>query len=441
MSDATANTALGRVPRRARRLLNQMLQNKVVTPQGLNWLIAATDPFHDEPLHCEGYPDLTLSRSITQTLTFTTSVKTNQPSTDPWDCHVFFTPVTPSLSFVSPGGGISSVDPLLYRTGITILGQAVPNPATQLISGINILSGPNNADWITSGPGVFALNPACAIPTSFANGYFRVIAAAFEVVNTTAELYKGGSVTTYRSPAYTAPCIINSIGGYATSTYLSNLPPSSQTNAALFPDSRTWGATEGAYVVETLNSSEVPFVSTLPLTGAGLILGQDVSSLTTGAGTSLAWLPLSVNGGPTPRSASKNAPLPYDISGAIFAGLNPNSTLQVTTRYIIERIPAITDPNLLVLAREPCPFDPMILELYSRVMRELPVAVKVGENPLGEWFFDILQVLAGIAPAVGTALAPFTGPLGPMIGTTLGTVGTAALQARKAKQQKKKEKG
>jgi len=183
-----------------------------------------------------------------------------------------------------------------------------------------------------------------------------------------------------------------------------------------------------------MNSEVNPFITPVPGKTSGLILGLDNNTLTTGSGNRTVWLP---RFGPTATAPLFYTPgmchnIPYDISGAVFSGLNQQTTLQVTARYFVERLPAISDPNLLVLARNPCPYDPMVLELYSRTILELPVGVKVGENPLGEWFFDILQTLAGIAPVIGSAF----GPIGAAVGTAVGGVGTAALQHRKAKQQK-----
>jgi len=473
--NSTEVASLGRTPRRARRLLNSLLQNKVVTPAGLNWLIASTDPFHDEQLNVEGFPDLSTSKCITQTLTYTTNITTPLGDTSLWDCHVFFNPNSPSIAFdYGSTFGLAFANKAYYRSLVDVCGNVTQSGSGLVIyGGTNAIGVANNVDWQTAGTGV--TNADLQLPPTFCQGYYRVIGCGIEVTNTTAELYKGGTCTVYRSPAFstcgTVQAIVSSTTATATTTAtcttvtevngvikieniddvppadslvfqsrqiacdFANLPPSTQSTAALYPNSRTWGAADGCYIVCTMNSEGNPFVSPVPGRTSGLILGVDNNTLTTNVGLRTAWLP---KWGPGPTNfytPGLSSNLPYDISGAVFSGLNSNTTLQVTTRYFVERLPAISDPNLLVLARNPCPYDPMILELYSRAVLELPVAVKVGENPLGEWFFDILQALAGVAPAIGAAF----GPVGAAVGAGIGGVGTAALQSRKARQAAKKK--
>jgi len=211
----------------------------------------------------------------------------------------------------------------------------------------------------------------------------------------------------------------------------------------LFPTSRTWGASDGVYVVPSLNSDEIPFVTALPAVCAGLVSATDVNTLTTGSGQRLAFLPQPASFAVFPataRTSGMNSPFPFDISGAVFSGLNPNSTLQVTVKYVIERIPSTVEPTLLVLTRQPCPYDPMAIELYTRVMAMIPVGVKVSENPDGEFWASILEALALIAPVVGTALTPLTGPLGPALGAIAGTAASAGGQAVRRKIAAKAEK-
>lgn len=409
---------IGKAPRRIRQLINELLLSRSITPAGLKWLICATDPFHDEPISCDGYPDLTTSNVITQTLNLTTqiTVPSSIPSGQPWDCHIFFLPCSPPLTFVPPGTGLGGTSPAFRLHAVTPSGGLVLNGSSSfLYSGVNTVSCPSGVDWI-SNPGSGATQPALAIPQSYCSGFFRLIGCGFEVVNTTAELYKGGTVTVYKSPSYASTCATD-LG----LTTFANAPPSTQSNAALYPTSRTWGAADGCYVVQSLNNSEVPFISSLPVKGAGLIVSLDVNALTNGSGSRLCFLPTS--GAVVPgATAPMNDTFPFDISGAVFTGLHYNTTLQVTTRYILERIPSITEPDLLVLSRSPASDDPNVIELYQRVVSNLPVGVKVSDNPEGEWFLDVLDALAAAAPALGLALAPVTGPLGPAIGAIAGGV-------------------
>jgi len=103
--------------------------------------------------------------------------------------------------------------------------------------------------------------------------------------------------------------------------------------------------------------------------------------------------------------------------------------MQVTTRYYIERNPTVADPNLLVLARTPCPYDPVVQEIYTRCMEELPVGVKVGMNPLGEWFTEVLQGIGEWAPKIGSALGNLI-PGASIIGNIVGGAANGVQLAR-----------
>jgi hypothetical protein len=438
MNTSLSETPLGKAPRKTRAILNGLLTSKQLTKEGLNWLINATDPFHDEPLPVDGYPDLTTSSVLTQTLQLTTSVArpSTVPSTDLWDCHVFLNPCSPPLGYKIPGTGLVSADPRFYLSGITANGD-VTQFSPFIFSGVNAIGCPNGTNVFVASGGQVA-SPALAIPQTFASGYFRLIACGFEVVNTTAELYKGGSVTCYKSPAYSQRCLTRtSTEPYQETTFCA-LPPGTQSDAALFPSSRTWGAADGCYIVCHLNDDDVPFVSNLPTSAAGLLLTSASSDLTTGTGNRLGYLPIPCSN-TIPRTSPMNSPLPFDISGAVFSGLNPNSTLQVTVKYMIERIPAISEPNLLVLTRPPCPFDPLAIEMYSRITTILPVACKVSDNPDGEFWASILDALSAIAPIVGGAFSSITGPIGPAIGAAVSAgsnLGSSAIRQANAKKAK-----
>jgi len=110
--------------------------------------------------------------------------------------------------------------------------------------------------------------------------------------------------------------------------------------------------------------------------------------------------------------------LPWDISGTFLAGLNPQGTFQVTVKYFVEKVPTLSDPNLLVLAKTPTPYDGNIIEIYARVTQELPVAVPVGENPLGEWFETVMSVIGDVLPVVGKSLSFIPGAA--LVGEGLG---------------------
>lgn len=411
-----------RTTRKAKTMLNRMLENRQVTPEGLSWLTVSTDPFHDTEVSCSGYPDISTSRSLVQTFTKTISVeKPSSVLTGTWDCHTFFNPLSPSV-ITDPNTQTGA----FYSTDVNGYGQITAQRNTagdpRIFSGVNAVAVPTGQTLFSGvGESVSTLQP----PINTSSGPYRLIAVGYEVVNTTAEIYKQGSVTVYKTPAGKNQTTIRSAAGpreqVSTLTDVRNGPAITQTEAALYPNSRTWEAKEGAYIIPTMNSP-AEFLQPVENREAGLLIQKGIPNVRTG----IYWLPYinTTTGTPTPGS---NEPLPFDVSGAIFTGLNLQSTLQVTVRYIIERVPTVREPDLLVLTRPPCPYDPMVLEIYTRAMNQLPVGCMVKDNPLGEWFSDILGAIGDVAPIVGRVVGNFV-PGANMIGQAVGSAAKAGQQ-------------
>jgi hypothetical protein len=208
------------------------------------------------------------------------------------------------------------------------------------------------------------------------------------------------------------------------------LPPSTQASASLFPNSKTWNATEGVYLVAAMNNTENPYFTPTPGI-SGMISPTSAVAMEDGVGW-VGYLPR-LRAGELADNLDYSACTtvwPWDVSGCVFSGLNEFSTLQVTVRYYIERHPSIAEPDLLVLARTPCPYDPTVQEIYARAMHELPVGVPVGMNPLGEWFNEVLDAVATWAPQVGSALGNII-PGASMVGNAFGMGAKAWRNTRK----------
>lgn len=451
-----------RAPRKAQAILNRMLANHTLTPEGLSWLTAAIDPFHDTEIWPAGYPDMTSGRVITQKVTYTTTIVA--PGESEFDVHFLFNPVTTPFtqmdsakkdkrksspddvdepeSFksvklnsdrrskrapqsadckkrppLSPAlAAITTLDNTLIAATGVIASQNLT--VAGLLAGFNAIAVPSGADWTTSA--TFTTYPQVQFPAQFQYGAFRIIGAGYEVVNTTPQLYRGGSVTAFRSPC---PKILTTLIGNYGGTYISTtgqcgvMPPTTQPEMALYPDSLTWGAEDGIYQVIAQNDIDNPFV--FPTPGfAGLMTPTDYDSMNSGSGWSDNYIPTVAT--TTSLSSAANSLLPFDISGCVFAGLQPQTTLQLTVHYFLERCPSIVTQDLLVLTKPPCPYDPMAMEIMSRCVRALPVACPVSENPLGEWFNEVMSAIADWAPAVGGALGAIGVPFAGLVGSGLG---------------------
>jgi len=390
-------------------MLERMLTNRVITPGGLEWLIAATDPFHDTEVSLTGYPDVSATRSLCQTVTKTFTVESPSLGGANWDCHIFFLPVTYSYgSFATDGSSNTSAytTAVMNNAGVVVQGS-VALGGSQLFGGVNVIGVQSGANW-NDATADASVN--VAFDSAFSSDMYRLIGCGFEVINTTAELYKGGSVTCYRTPSQitSMPIIDLTLAGTVTPTMCDFVvaPPFTQDIASLYPDSKTWGASDGVYSISTLNTTQNPYFNPGPHS-AGIILPFNNGQLLASNATSNTdvWLPPtgSINhGNGIARSCS--TALPWDINGCIFTGLATQTALTVTVKYYFERLPSPDNQQLLVLTRQPASYDPQVLEIYARCMAEVPVAVCVGENPVGEWFARVLNAIGTVAPIVGNAV-------------------------------------
>jgi len=412
-----ASTELGsRVPRKAKQILDRLVGSRAMTQEGMEWLICATDPFHDDRVRCPGYPDLSTVNSVVQTYTTTASFQAPSGQTAPWDFHVPFIPVTPSV--IQSPVNVSAPLPSYQSStqgGIGLTGTQVP-----LYAGFNaIVSGVVGQDWFTAAAGVGLTNSnILAIPPKFISGHSRLVAAGMEIVNTTASLYKGGSLTVYRAPSAVedsflkVPCLIGTapptILFFDTPVESVSCPPTTQSEAATYTDSRTWSAEDGAYVVIAQTDIENPFCSIIPRdvqVRKSLDYGTAHTNSTTSTNSTI-WSSIvpPITDSDFATGTGCHA-LPFENCGAILSGLNPNSTLQVTVRYYFERIPATSEPDILAMAQVPPAFDGVALEIYSRCLSAMPVGVPQNENPLGEWFSGILDMVTSVAPKLGNIVS------------------------------------
>jgi hypothetical protein len=444
---ANASAELGtRVPRKAKMLLDRLVGSRTMTPEGMEWLICATDPFHDDRVRCPGYPDLSTVNSVVQTYTTTASFNAPAGAVNPWDLHIPFIP------FSSPPTAVPGTISVLSPYNMSMTGELL-SPGNQifLYPGFNgIVVGTSGASWVSSpASATLTNNSVLAIPPKFSSGFSRLVACGVELVNTTAQLYKGGSLTVYRAPSTVEKGTVKTPVLIAAQNYFMptpvdgiSLPPGTQTFASTYTDSRTWSAEDGAYVIVSQTDVENPFRSLKPtdvMANTNLDYTTWYANFSGGISTT-AWCSVlsgpSTTGGNTGRGTHA---LPFENCGAILAGLNPNSTIQATVRYYFERIPALTEPDLLAMAQVPPAFDGVALEIYSRCLSSMPVGVPQNENPLGEWFTGILDTIAGVAPKIGSFVSNLGNAIGMVGGNQPQPSSSNATAQRNMNNQQKKQ--
>jgi len=254
---------------------------------------------------------------------------------------------------------------------------------------------------------------------------------AFEIVNTTAEIEKQGTITAYRMPQLSGMADVTlSETGAATArgqlrVHAFASPPATVAEATTLIGTKQWAAAEGSYSTVTQCSIANPILfetqsammfSNLDLTtGTHVMLGQYVFNGTVNAPPAM-----------TPMNTLPNKLVPLNTSGVFLTGLSSGTTLRLKIKVYVEAAPTWANPQLAVLATPSAAYDVHALELYSKAMNILPVAVPVGENAAGDWWKKVLKVIGVISGPLGMAVGlPGAG----ILGAGLANAARAALES------------
>jgi len=280
-------------------------------------------------------------------------------------------------------------------------------------------------------------------------GSYRLIYSGFEVVNTTAVIAQQGAVTVYEygnsfdvsTSVSTGKTITStSTSGPSTSTSTSpqlesktmrtfRCPPNNLSEAKIMPGARSWAAKDGSYNVAKFcdaNPFQAPngknyLIQQNKLTdsplGGYLLDASDNTTASVGSFASpglVEYMDQSANiiAGPnyvTPGSSmvvsqeiKAAAPAVHfsqmNTTGAYFTGLSPTTTLFITWRVGIERMPSANNPTFLSLAQPSAVYDPNALVLYNLIAANLPPGCPVGWNDMGKWFNMIADVAKTVIP-------------------------------------------
>lgn len=391
------------------RKLNALERADKLTGDGKRWLIQTVDPFHDEDQAPAGMPDTYMARNVVQVIKKTMVIsKSSTLAAGNWDCNIYNLPWVDDQPLKSFN---------LYKntlTGGSGAGSAVTSGTS--CGGVIACQNLTDGDAFSFTPvGSTSAFTSLKCDTDFLDGPCRVVSCGFEVVNTTAEINKQGSVSVYRVPEPQRERSTFTIASNAAQPFNTNVvifsgerrsrPPTSLQEAAYMVGTRTWAAADGCYVPLTLAGLENPVrgsdsTSVVMLTGyEGDTAPGFTSCVVTGSTD-----PVLSAAYPYPR---KMVTTPFNMGGAYFSGLSEQTSLQLTVMFYIERFPTTLQRQLAVLAEPPPLYDPLALELYSLMMKSMPVGVMVKENGLGDWFAD---VVGSVAPFIEGALGAVPHP-------------------------------
>jgi len=411
--------------------LDQMVASSTLTSAGKDWLLTSLDPFHDFNHTLAGYPDADVSQTIVACYQYEKTItKPTSAGVANWDCHVFTMPVLSSY------------------TGTPVYNQAAdwssitdPAPAAQfMLAPININAvaagaafGPQIPNVVGNGNDILPANGT----EDLLSGNSRIIAMGFEVHNTTAEIYKQGSVTTYRMPQAIAPntTVWKNVAKTSYSTLSGSrirAPPVDVASANLLKGTRTWEAKDGVYatvfqssVVNPLRIASTVHTLVDPSADPGVAATVYANALT----------PVVPDVDAKAYTPYVTQTAPFDTTGAFFTGLSNQTSLQLKVRIYVERAPSWNEPNLAVLASPSAAYDVRALELYGSAINFLPPAVMVNENAMGDWWRAVTSVINTIARPLASVVgmvAPGLAPVANGIASIVGQIDPSKSVARQA---------
>lgn len=399
------------------RTLDRLVHNQTFTPEGREWLTLALDPFHDYDHQVAGYPDADCDPTVVSAYQFAVDISrpAGLAADALWDAHVFNLPILRE----------GAANPAIGTTNGTGGTWTSTTTATGTLNMINVMrTAAGGSLFPTDSAGTTNMQgyPATSPTATYNFMTQRLIGLGFELVDTTADIYKQGALTVYRLPQEGARAWMYTDTGAtdAGAPYRRyKAPPSSVAQALLLTNARQWDAKKGAYIVCTQSQVENPLatIGTEPylVVGAGVINSFGFSSRFIAAGA-------------TGLTYENVAHLPFNTSGVMLTGLNYNATFRLKIKMYFEVAPSYIESALTPLATPSAPFDPAVLEAYSKALAEMPSGVPAGDNASGDWWRGLLRVLAKVALPVSQALAPLA-PVAPLVGKVVSAGASAAADA------------
>lgn len=423
---------------RAERAINRFVNDRVITPSGRDFLKEALDPFMDVPLKkLSGWPDVETGNSVVRCIKQQTTISAPSSVTpgNNWDCAVVMWPWEKSLSMTTTTGRANNL------LTVDLAAATVPHGGVQIYGATSPMSLNTMFTEILD---------QLVLSDDYTRGVGRLIGMAYEVHNTTADLYKQGAVTsgcimTQNRSSSTFDIYNGADNSFltATSGVPMRSPPNTLAELTILPGSKTWEAREGVYAVARFHSAENPPFNTDYV--QPYLMEDDTDVTNIDAVTFPRPFPV---GSPAYGYASPTAHLhPKHLTVSWFSGLSYSTTLQVNTVHYYETFPYNNENSILVLATPSAEYDPIALEIYSKALSAMPCAVPVHENFQGQWWADVVESISNVLNfiphplAQAAALAGKTGATAlRAIGNTDEPISTGTPVKRVQAQQKKKAK-
>lgn len=361
---------------------------------------------HDNQLkELTGWPDVETAPSVVRCIKQSTTIS-NTGSLTNWDLHIIQWPWMTNQPFWVTQSRHASYANLGSVNGMSFGGLS----AYVTAAGANLALG-NTPNY------QIVLDP------SYQKGASRLLGIGVEAVNTTAEIYKQGQVFSWRQPEPQIQPSTWTIFGSQTGTGAANVvqsvqeytcPPLNSESAMLLSGTRQWQASEGAYqVVPHVGQDNPPtVVSYIQPVVHVTETGEELALYAPGANAPVASLntdqvlvPIPFVGVGTAGFYGQAFKLyPIHMTGLMFTGLSPQTTITLTQNVYLETFPAVSDKAIMVLATPSSEYDPIALQLYSNALMTLPVAVPADWNGFGDWFAEVVSSISSFLTPGALAL-------------------------------------
>jgi len=397
-----------------------------MTAAGIAYAEIATDPFHDDAVKdLKGYPDMNSMNSVVMCLPQSMTVtKPGALGAGNWSAHIVMSPMPESRSY-SLGGG--STGGICYDNVF----RCQTSDATYTLGGVQCFAALTNTGQVDPYSDIVAGSMSC--PPEDLSGIVRVIGAAIEIIDSTAQLYKQGVVYAYCLPnsqmdpetyyfqqsTGSPPSITGyGVGSFQSLTrYVTNTADIEKLRGTL-----SWESKEGVYIVQRPN--DIKNVAEQPSQVHPIFALFDKSNNTPYTGGYIMPTASVVPDDSASLSIHPQVLPPFHTMGAYFSGLSDQASLTIKWRLIIERMPV---SGALQLVATPTPgFDPLVMETISQVFGQLPVAVPVSENPEGEWFSRVVSAVKDITDWGGPMAMAIPGPQAKAVGGLASAISAAA---------------
>lgn len=399
---------------KGKALLKEAIGKGLLSEHDIAYLKVATDPWHDTSIESfVGVPDEYIGRSVTEVITVTQQISNPfGTGTGNFNCRINTNPYLGLVTLQKSRGKAVS----LYNEAPT------SSPPNWQYSGTIDVQFSNQANPFVDYPSPTNLINL-TLPPEVMVGNVKIAGCGLEIVNTTAELYKQGTVSIARVPQPSSSQLIsarifgNRAGG--TAGIFCNVDcvpvvsmPLTQSELTTYPDFVQWEAREGLYSV----IRQYDFMASSPVGWRGVMRFIDTEPSATDAQATnydlididvpqLDWQNPGTSGLPVSTYVQNKGviPWPSDSVCAMFTGLSETTTLALKVKFYIERrvntsIPALR--ALVPFTKDSPSINPKVLMLVSQLWADLPVAVMYKENPAGEWWDRILGAVGEIAPQV-----------------------------------------